>query len=453
MSSLPVLVLLYSRVLSEIIDINTTNTNHGQNIQCTEPSCVINCNADNSCTSSFIDQSTTTIHCPSIGECEECTIHCKGKYSCYKSNISLHNCTKVNIYAYDSYSLSKAIINTDKGSTEYDYTGYLSISNFPPSGAQQVQNHTMSELTIENLNIANITINCHAATLSYKECDHIKMNNNMHSTDITLNCHENTDCSFSEIYCPVDTVKHEQDNTYHSNCNLTCKTDTKCNDISIYAQHGIPADFWFDCDADDPYSCQGSTVYCGKQYTNKCDMTYSNESSSWFCDDVDDGLSCVDTEWVDDIYKQQTIKAEDFWINTSYGIPMTILAGAVILCLIFMVTKILRQRAKERARGMMRYEIEDAKEADEQNKVKRFMRGIVTKVMGNKYGVVADDEYDEDEEDYQRRVELENLEKMTKSQEDHDSDDDLELEAIEGGRTDNETFGYSYGHTFAVHDL
>ena len=80
------------------------------------------------------------------------------------------------------------------------------------------------------------------------------------------------------------------------------------------------------------------------------------------------------------------------------------------------------------------------------------MRGVVKKVMGNKYGVVADDEYD-DEEDYQRKVELENLEKMTKSQEDHDSDDDLDLDGIETGRTDNETIGYSYGHTFAVHDL
>ena len=149
-------------------------------------------------------------------------------------------------------------------------------------------------------------------------------------------------------------MQHEQDNTYHTNCNLTCKTDTKCNDISIYAQHGIPADFWFDCDDNDPLSCTGSTVYCGKQYQNKCDMIYGDteHNESWFCVDADDGLSCVDTEWVDEIYKQ-TIKAEDFWINTSYGIPMTILAGAVILCLIFVVTTILRQRAKARARGMM----------------------------------------------------------------------------------------------------
>ena len=216
MSSISVIILLYSHVLSETIDINTTNTIQSQNIQCQEPSCVINCNADKSCTSSFSNQSTTStsIHCPSMGECEECTIHCKGKYSCYNSNISLHNCTKVNIYAYDSYSLSKAIIKTDEGSTDYDYTGYLSITNFVPSPSQQAQNYTMSQLTIENLNIANITINCYgSATTSYKECDHIKMNNNMHSTDITLNCLKIQTAAFQKyivqlIQCSMNKIIH-----------------------------------------------------------------------------------------------------------------------------------------------------------------------------------------------------------------------------------------------------
>ena len=451
-------------VLSEqIIEKEEPNTISHQNIQCNneDPSCSIECIGDHSCTSYHIDKSQSNIHCPSTDKCELCHITCHGAYSCYNSIINLHNCTEVKIWAHDSYSLANTTIITDSGS-KVEYTGNLTIFSKPSAGDNEDTEYILSNLTINNGNIANVTIHCYSSTPDINhECDNLKLINNYNATDIALFCHDNTDCSSSMIECPVDTAQHKVNDSYHSKCKLFCLSTAQCQNISVYAQHGMPDDFWFDCMGNDT-QCTNSSIYCGKQYANRCDMKYDPSiqeqpgpfsPTPWYCDDIDDGQSCVNTSWVDEIRKANIkIKPEDFWVNTGYGIPMTVFAGVIVLCLLFVITKILRQRAKDRARGMMRYEIEDAQEADEQNKIKQFMRGIMRKIVGNKYGMVADDEYD-DEEDYQRKVELENLEKMTKSHEDHDSDDDLDLDGIETGRNDNETIGYSYGHTFAVHDL
>ena len=193
--------------------------------------------------------------------------------------------------------------------------------------------------------------------------------------------------------------------------------------------------FWIDCDQRSNVSCNGSVIHCGQSYESQCVMEYN--SNQWFCE----GQSCV---------TKNGLKITSFWTQTYYGIPMTIVAGIVVLCLFGMIAQIIRRKAKEKATDMLRYEVEDAMELEQSNVMKQWFKSVLTKVMGNAYNIVASDELYDDEV-RERRMELANLQKMTKT-EVYDSDDDLDLDGIVTGNA-SQTMRHSYGHTFASHDL
>eukprot|EP01084_Bolivina_argentea_P193704 332301_1 len=448
-------VFLLISATAEHITKRNINTISENKIQCNDASCNIDCLEDRSCTSYFTDDHTKPyeIHCPSQQTCKQCNINCFGESSCRNTLIYTYNCSSINIIATKSYSLYTTTIISDIGSTDYDYSGYLSISNNASYLTSSTQSsNIISHLTINNQNIANISINCFGNnTYSNNECNHISINQNIHSTDISLHCHQHTNCSFSQIQCPVDSVQDsKEDMRYHANCNLTCDSMSDCRNMEIKAEHGIPADFWIECDMNNNYICNGTDIYCGKTYESKCIMRYNSTNNEWYCNDINDGKSCINTTWVYNIH-HPILKITTFWTHTYYGIPMTIIAGIVIICLFIIFIKLIRQKAKDKANEMLRYEVEDAMELEEQNVIKIWFKSLIAKIMGNSYVLANEDDIDYDDETIRRRIEMENLEKMTKV-EPHDSDDDLDLDGIVTG-ANNQTFAYSYGHTYAMHDL
>ena len=95
--------------------------------------------------------------------------------------------------------------------------------------------------------------------------------------------------------------------------------------------------------------------------------------------------------------------------------------------------------------NMLPYEVRDARELEQSNKFKMWIK---SKIMKNPYGQLTQDEDDMDDAAVRRRVEMEKLSALTRS-ELADSDDEVD-EIMDGLQpTGNSITGYSY----ASHDL
>eukprot|EP01083_Nonionella_stella_P006747 19526_1 len=424
---------------------NVASTIGNNEVKCTDTSsCNITCITDHSCAS----HNTITpfeIHCPPTSACNQCTIHCYGEHSCQNAFIYVYRCASIHITATKSYSLYGATIIT---STDDTYIGHLFISNNAShmSTDNTMKTNIMSHLNIKNEYIANVSIDCYGDSVhSMHECTYLSIAKNIHSTHVSLHCHDNTDCSASELYCPMSNVYHKN-NRYESPCDLHCDESSICRNISIYTQHGIPADLWLDCDDNSNVSCIDSVVFCGNQYESQCEMRYKEARNEWFCDDMNAAQSCVD---LDGVYQIRTVTTSSFWTDTHYAIPMAIFVGVVVLFLIAIIARTIEQKIRERDHEMrLPYEVQDARDLEQQDVVKLCCNRVFGRLWANPYGAVPNDDLDA----AQQRLELQNLKRMTRSDM-HDSDDDLQLDGMmHTGQNSNDTSAYN-AHTVALQDL
>ena len=386
-------LLMFVVVSAETINKYETRSMNDSQIKCEGPSCSINCIGDKSCTSSYSLDAFVPfeLHCSSQSTCTECNINCFGKYSCYATYIYVYKCANVNIIGTKSFALHEVTVVNDPILENEQYSASLHISNNATylSADSNMKSNIMSYLTINNQNMANIQIDCFGnLNYSKNECNDLWINNNIHSTNISLHCHEDTDCSH----------------------------------LSLLANNGILAQFLFECDANS--DCTEATIDCGKEYQSQCDVLTGSDTKQY--------CNCI--------HKMQPDETETsaFWTGTNYGIPMTILCGLLILCLIVVIIKMLRGQLKDKDySNMMRYEVEDAKELEQRNKLKMWIK---TKFSKHPYGQLTQNEDEIDDPVIRRRVELEKLSALTRSEQ-IDSDDEVEKIMDGLGGTGSETFG------------
>ena len=212
-------------IVKSTVTINRNTANDSSPVVCgsNDVDCVVNCNADNSC--------SAEIHCNDLPYCVSCEINCDGNYSCSESTIYSYNCTSVSVNANGDHSLESSLVIAP-GSD-----GTLTVT----SDSADYGFHNSKILS--NIYTNKIKIECYDrdyvndgegnyVPLAICEC----CNNTVDASLATLfefTCQSDTDCAHNDMYCPQN---------YYGNLINSCVVSHSNNNVTknkYYAVKGL----------------------------------------------------------------------------------------------------------------------------------------------------------------------------------------------------------------------